>query len=76
MQIAIDDSLLKRAQQLSGLSDYRAVVEEALRVLIEKRQQTNDVAGCLSQYARRPALPFAQERELAWSKATDETHRT
>jgi hypothetical protein len=76
MQLAIDDSLLKRAQQLSGLSDYRAVVEEALRVLIEKRQQTNDVAGCLSQYAHNSVMPFAQERELAWSKVTDETHRT
>ena len=56
MQIVIDESLLKRAQKLSGLSDYKAVVEEALRVLIEKRQQINDVAGYLrtSDYAAFP----------------------
>ena len=73
-QVTIDDNLLQRAQQASGLANYRAVVEEALRILIEKR--THDVAGCLQQYAHRPALSFAQERELAWSKAADETERT
>ncbi len=76
MQVAIDDSLLERAQALSCLSDYRVVVEEALRALIEKRQQQLDVAGCLSKYAHQPALSFAQEREMAWSKVSDETQRT
>ncbi len=76
MQVVIDDNLMKTAQQLSGLSDCRTVIEESLRLFIEKQQQANDVAGSLSHYARSPALSFAQERELAWSKTTDEASNT
>lgn len=76
MNIVIDDNLLERAQQISGLPDYRAVVEAALRALIEKQQKPTDVAGSLSRYARRPPLSFAQEREAAWSTIRDETPHT
>lgn len=37
--IVLDDNLINRARQLTGLPTKRAVVEEALRVLIQLREQ-------------------------------------
>lgn len=37
--IVIDDALMARAQRASGLPSKRAVVEEALRMLIAVKQQ-------------------------------------
>ena len=37
--IVIDDELLKRALELSGLKTKRAVVEDALRLYVELKQQ-------------------------------------
>lgn len=38
--IVIDDILMQKALQLTGLKTKKEVVEEALRVLIQIRQQT------------------------------------
>lgn len=75
MQITIDDSLVQRAQDLTGLSDVQSVIEESLRLLIEQRKPVQDVGGCLSRYAHRPALSFEQERDLAWNNVAHETNR-
>jgi len=37
--IVIDDELLKRALELSGLKTKRAVVEDALRLYVELKEQ-------------------------------------
>lgn len=37
--IAIDDELMKQALELSGLQTKKAVVEEALRTLIQIKKQ-------------------------------------
>ena len=37
--IVIDDKLIRKAMQVSGLSTKRAVVEEGLRLLIQIRAQ-------------------------------------
>ncbi len=37
--IVIDDELLKRAVELSGLKTKRAVVEDALRLYVELKEQ-------------------------------------
>ncbi len=37
--IVLDDELVERAMALTGLSTKRAVVEEALRVLVRLREQ-------------------------------------
>ncbi|MEA3641190.1 MAG: type II toxin-antitoxin system VapB family antitoxin [Lamprobacter sp.] len=75
MQVMIDDDLVRRAQELTGLSDVHAIVEHSLRLMIEQRQPLEDVAGGLSRYAHHPAPSFEQERELTWSKvAHDADH--
>jgi Arc/MetJ family transcription regulator len=38
--IVLDDKLIERAQQLTGIKTKREVVQEALRVLILLREQT------------------------------------
>ncbi len=45
--IEIDDALLRKAIRLSGLTTKKAVVEAALRLLIQTRSQTSplDVKG-------------------------------
>lgn len=45
--IEIDDVLMEQAQALSGLKTKRAVVEEALRLLVRVRRQQKvlDLAG-------------------------------
>lgn len=40
MQLNINDMLLKRAQQVSGLQSAQAVIEAALHVLIAQRYQS------------------------------------
>jgi len=37
--IVLDDELLERARRLTGLTTKRAVVEEALRLLVKLREQ-------------------------------------
>jgi len=37
--IVIDDELMERAQKITGINTKRAVVEEALRTLIQMREQ-------------------------------------
>ncbi len=37
--IIIDDELMERAQKITGINTKRAVVEEALRTLIQMREQ-------------------------------------
>jgi len=37
--IVLDDELLERARKLTGLTTKRAVVEEALRLLVKLREQ-------------------------------------
>jgi Arc/MetJ family transcription regulator len=39
--IEIDDKLMKQAQRLSGLKTKRAVVEEALRMLVRVKRQSD-----------------------------------
>ncbi|MEE8584917.1 MAG: type II toxin-antitoxin system VapB family antitoxin [Acidobacteriota bacterium] len=48
--IVIDDDLMERARQLTGLATKRAVVEEALRTLVQLRLQekVRDLRGQLS----------------------------
>ena len=38
--IVLDDELIERAQQLSGIKTKREVVDQALRTFIRVRQQT------------------------------------
>ena len=38
--IVIDDGLMRRAMEISGLSTKRAVVEEGLRLLIQLHEQS------------------------------------
>ena len=45
MQLNINDMLLKKAQQVSGLQSAQAVIETALRVLIAQRHQSPPEAG-------------------------------
>ncbi len=47
--IVIDDELMVQAQQLTGLDTKKAVVDEALRLLIQKYQQQSvrDLRGKL-----------------------------
>ncbi|XCN73713.1 MAG: type II toxin-antitoxin system VapB family antitoxin [Candidatus Electrothrix aestuarii] len=45
MQLNINDMLLKRAQQVSGLQSAQAVIEAALRVLIAQRHQDAPETG-------------------------------
>ena len=42
--IVIDDDLMKRAMELSGLKTKRAVIEEGLRVLIQMKEQSSILA--------------------------------
>lgn len=42
--VVIDDELMKRAQELSGLPTKRAVIEEGLRVLIRMKEQSSLLA--------------------------------
>ncbi len=42
--IVIDDELLKRAMELSGIKTKRAVVEEGLRLLIQIKEQSSLLA--------------------------------
>ena len=39
--IIIDDDLIQRARQLTGIKTKREVVQEALRILIQLREQTD-----------------------------------
>jgi Arc/MetJ family transcription regulator len=39
IDIIIDDELLQRAAQLSGISDYREIIETALSLLITTRER-------------------------------------
>ena len=39
--IILDDDLIQRARQLTGIKTKREVVQEALRILIQMREQTN-----------------------------------
>jgi Arc/MetJ family transcription regulator len=39
--IILDDDLIQRARQLTGIKTKREVVQEALRVLIQLREQTD-----------------------------------
>lgn len=45
--IEIDDELMSEAQQLSGLKTKKAVIEEALKMLVRIKQQRRvlDLAG-------------------------------
>ncbi|MCI5149341.1 MAG: hypothetical protein D3916_08135 [Candidatus Electrothrix sp. MAN1_4] len=45
MQLNINDMLLKKAQQASGLQSAQAVIEAALRVLIAQRRQGEPETG-------------------------------
>ncbi|MAT98694.1 MAG: DUF2191 domain-containing protein [Anaerolineaceae bacterium] len=47
--IVLDDKLVERAQALTGLKTKRAVVEEALRVMIQLKEQAlvRDLRGKL-----------------------------
>mgnify|MGYP002622873054 CR=1 FL=1 len=47
--IVLDDKLVERAQELTGLKTKRAVVEEALRVMIQLKEQAlvRDLRGKL-----------------------------
>ncbi len=47
--IVLDESLISRARQLTGLSTKRAVVEEALRLLIQmyEQEQVKNLRGKL-----------------------------
>jgi Arc/MetJ family transcription regulator len=38
--IVLDDDLIQRARQLTGIKTKREVVQEALRILIQLREQT------------------------------------
>jgi len=38
--IVIDDELMERAMELSGLTTKKAVVEEALRLMIQLKEQS------------------------------------
>jgi Arc/MetJ family transcription regulator len=38
--IILDDELIQRARQLTGIKTKREVVQEALRILIQLREQT------------------------------------
>ncbi|GHU69856.1 hypothetical protein FACS1894184_14510 [Clostridia bacterium] len=48
--IVIDDSLLTKAIELSGLKTKKDTVELALREFVQKRSRINpfDLAGCLA----------------------------
>ena len=39
--VEIDDELIKEAQRLSGLRTKRAVIEEALKMLVRVRRQSD-----------------------------------
>jgi len=39
--IILDDDLIQRARQLTGIKTKRGVVQEALRILIQLREQTD-----------------------------------
>jgi Arc/MetJ family transcription regulator len=39
--IILDDELIQRARQLTGIKTKREVVQEALRILIQLREQTD-----------------------------------
>jgi Arc/MetJ family transcription regulator len=39
--IILDDDLIQRARQLTGIKTKREVVQEALRILIQLREQTD-----------------------------------
>jgi len=45
--IDLDDDLVREAQRLTGMGTKRAVVHEALRVLVEvrKRRKLSEIAG-------------------------------
>jgi Arc/MetJ family transcription regulator len=47
--IVLDDKLVERAQELTGLKTKRAVVEEALRIMIQLKEQAlvRDLRGKL-----------------------------
>ena len=45
MQLNINDMLLKKAQQVSGLQSAQAVIEAALRILIAQQHQGASEAG-------------------------------
>jgi Arc/MetJ family transcription regulator len=41
VSVEIDDALIEKAVELSGLSSRRATIEEALRLLVRLRQQSD-----------------------------------
>ena len=48
--IIIDDELIQRARQLTGIKTKREVVQEALRILIQLREQT-DVRRLIADFS-------------------------
>jgi|APLak6261659701_1056019.scaffolds.fasta_scaffold42391_2 hypothetical protein len=71
----IDDQLLQHAAQITGLSDQRTLLEEALRLLIKIRS-TNATAvepDMITQLMNKPLLaadptPFTREEMYAGRK--------
>jgi len=47
--IVLDKALVERAQELTGIKTKRAVVDEALRVLIRLHEQADGSVSALSQ---------------------------
>ncbi|WPD22682.1 MAG: type II toxin-antitoxin system VapB family antitoxin [Candidatus Electrothrix scaldis] len=68
MQLNINDMLLKRAQQVSGLQSAQAVIEAALHILIAQRHQGASEAGRLEN-----PLKLLLESDFIGCADSDET---
>ncbi|MCP4699894.1 MAG: type II toxin-antitoxin system VapB family antitoxin [Gammaproteobacteria bacterium] len=66
IHIVIDDHLYRQAVNLSGLADKQALLEEALRQLIQARKKLRKT-GAASESARRKALEHLASVRIAWS---------
>lgn len=60
--LAIDDSLLEQAREVSGLRTKKAVVTQALVEYIQKRQQAK-VLGLFGRVQYDPAYDYKAQRK-------------
>jgi Arc/MetJ family transcription regulator len=63
--IVLDEDLIERARQLTGLKTKRAVVREALRTLIQVREQSQvrDLRGKLHWEADLDSLRLGRDED-------------
>ena len=75
--IDIDDALMRKAMRLSGLTTKKAVVEAALRLLIQTYSEASPLRGCLNlSIDFGKSLTHCEFSFHSFSTSRSGTHRT